>query len=355
MRLLNIAVSKGDWRHTRWPVALDLAANRPVNWSPSVEEEETLGVLQRHGLIGILARAVPTPRLTALHRRYLARQEVMCRHAARLLQKLDEAAVPAALVKGPALATNVYRDPTIRLYTDIDLVVPPDSAEKALSVVAGDEAALPLAPKKPKADKREILLRDPSGVRFAVDLHWDLFSYSQLRGASVGAMVSAWARAIKEEDDQLGPLWRLPDDALLAFLSAHALLDHRFRLILFRDLAELAAGNPPWESLVGFAARHRLAAVTYLAHFIAAGAAAAAVPAEVLHELNPGSAAVRFLERRLPRTDLAAFDGRRPHSVNLAVTLLHDDPADRLALVLRAPGALPGWWRRTRRMGGTKP
>ena len=48
------------------------------------------------------------------------------------------------------------------------------------------------------------------------------------------------------------------------------------------------------------------------------------IPDEVLGRLRPISETVTFLERQLPRVDIARFDGRTVHPVNLASVLLND-------------------------------
>ncbi|MCA1737211.1 MAG: glycosyltransferase, partial [Actinobacteria bacterium] len=127
----------------------------------------------------------------------------------------------------------------------------------------------------------------------------------------------------------------------------HAILDHRFRLILFRDLAEVAADpRLQWAELVDFAGRWHLRSLTYLAWLMAAHLARGPVPATVLAELRPSNWPTRLLEAMLPRTDVVHFDGHRPHPVNLATVLVHDDFLQRVVLATRAPLAVPSWARR---------
>ena len=133
--------------------------------------------------------------------------------------------------------------------------------ETRFLVSVGDDPAdiVLLKPKRPKADKREILVVDAeTGVSFSIDLHWDLFSYAQLGGVARGATDWAWDRATAVPKHPLGPMYVLPESARIAFLTTHAALDHRFRLILFRDLAEVARRVPDWEQLHEFASRWRL-------------------------------------------------------------------------------------------------
>ncbi len=94
------------------------------------------------------------------------------------------------MLKGPAVAAR-YRDARHRPYSDIDLLVPPFQVDSALEVLAADESVVQIPSKRPKADKRDVLFEDESGVHFNIDLHWDLFSYSQLRDSAMGATQEA--------------------------------------------------------------------------------------------------------------------------------------------------------------------
>lgn len=323
---------------------LDLAADR------GLPEGTALGaglveLAQRHGLIGILADVNSDALTRAINARELARRAVMERHLARLLARFHDADLRVAVVKGPGIAER-YRNPRHRPYTDLDLLVEPSRLDAALALLADDEAVAEIPPKRPKADKRDIPFWDPSGVRFNVDLHWDLFSYSQLRGAAGGAVEAAWEEAEMRSESPFGPVWEISEAFVVAFLASHAVLDHRFRLILFRDFLELTRGEVDWDSLEKVATRWGLRSTTFLALWMAKNAVGASVPGEFLSAVYEPSTPLRYLRLALPRTDLVRFDGHRPHPVNLAVALLNDSPGRRLTLLLRSPFAVPRWRRR---------
>jgi len=327
---------------------LDLAASRPAVYDGLLSGDQ-LRLAYRHGLVGLLTHA-PDRSLrasaTPLYLLLSSRQHMMNVALRRVLLSLREAGVPATVLKGPYVASD-YGNPALRTYNDLDLLVQPQDLDRALDVISADRGVDAIPPKRPNADKRDIPFRDPSGDFFNLDLHWDLFSYSQLRGCARGATAAAWNDAVDDPHHVLGPMWHLPLGTRLAFLSTHAILDHRFRLILFRDLAEIAARSPlDWDDIVAFAERWRLRSVTYFAWLMAAHLAEAPVPADVLAELRPSNWPARMLEAMLPRTDVVRFNGHRAHPVNLATVLLHDDFSQRLMLAVRAPRAAPGWARR---------
>ena len=200
---------------------LDVAAGRPIDLARPITESD-LELAVRHGLIGVMTdSANQNLRRAALpiFARLKARQKVMEHNLARILSSLHEAHIPATILKGPHLARWAYRNPDHRTYTDIDLLVPAEHVEATLEVLAADAAVSSIPPKTPKADKRNIPMSDPSGVGFNLDLHWDLFSYTQLRGCADGATDWAWEHARLVPDHLLGPIWELPDEARIAFLG----------------------------------------------------------------------------------------------------------------------------------------
>lgn len=323
---------------------VDLCADREID-GPVSAGAGLLEMAQRHGLMSLLADRVDDPMVRAINARESARRRVLRRHLSQILSELHEAGVRAVVLKGPAVASR-YRNPGHRPYSDIDILVPDNQVEEALERLSRYPHTERVPAKRPKADKRDVLMRDESGVVFNCDLHWDLFSYTQLRRSADGATTQAWDRAVHLPDSGLGPCWELPDEFRIAFLASHAVLDHRFRLILFRDFFELTTKPIDWETLASVAERFGLCSTTYLALWMAREMLGAPVDADFLASIRPRSAPLSFLEWSLPRTDIVRFDGHRPHPINLASVLLNDSPRERLSLLVRAPSAFPAWRRR---------
>lgn len=347
---LRRAMERAPWRvgDASARLLLDIASGRSVSIERPVADSE-LELAMYHGLIGLMAdHENPQLRTAALpvYVRLKARHGAMKRHLRRVLNELNNAGVKATVIKGLHLAEWAYRNPDHRTTTDVDLLVPTNEVERALEVIAGDEAVRMIPAKTPKADKRNIPFVDESGLRFTLDLHWDLFSYTQLRGCAADATDWAWENASFVGDHALGPLWLLPLEARTAFLGTHALLDHRFRLVLFRDLAEVTNSQLDWDALIRFATQWQLRTTTYLSLLIAAGLVDADVPQAVLEQLRTRGLSVSYLERKLPTTDFVRFDGHKLHPLNLATVLVHDDRMSRVKLAVEAPTAVPNWWKR---------
>lgn len=299
----------------------------------------------RHGLIAILSDHCTDPLIRAVLAREESRRQVLEEHLTRILERFHEAGIRASVLKGPAMAER-YANPKHRPFSDIDLLVEAGQLDTALATLTADPLNGVLPHKRPKADKRDIVFEGVSGVRFNVDVHWDLFSYSQLRGSAAGATEAAWSAAWERPDSPWGLVWEIPDAYRLAFLATHSVLDHRFRLILFRDFLEFTRHPVDWGELEELSSRWGLRSTTHLALWMSKAMLGADVPGEFLAAIRPSSAPLRYLEFALPRTDVVRFSGHRAHPINLAAVLLNDSALDRLVLLSRAPLALPRWRRR---------
>jgi hypothetical protein len=97
--------------------------------------------------------------------------EAWCAHDLRLertllraADALDAAALPFLVIKGPALAHRWYPDPALRLFGDLDLVVPSGrvrEASRILADVLGTSAPPELRPGFDEQFGKETLLRSP--------------------------------------------------------------------------------------------------------------------------------------------------------------------------------------------------
>lgn len=329
---------------------IDLAAGR-ISLTEDLLPHELVWA-NNHGLIGVAADAAvgrPGAAVAAHYARLEARQAVMEQHLRLTLEQLSGKDIRATVVKGPFLAHAHYRVPGHRTFSDVDILVGADDIERTIDALRdlpfiGDS----IPEQRPKSDKRDIPVYDlQKGVGFNIDLHWDLYSYTRLRKWASGATEAAWSQASLAEDHPLGPLWILPAEAELAFLCTHAWLDHRFRLILLRDLLEVCAnGNIDWSRFLSYTSRWKLRSFSYVSLLIASRLLGAAVPEEVLGQLRVPSASLVAIERMLPRIDFVQFDGHKVHPLNLAAVVLHDERAVRSRTALMAPLAYPAWRKR---------
>jgi len=133
----------------------------------------------------LLAEQAPTvslpPELLAeLRNAYLCsvRQAVVQEsEAARVLGSLAGAGLDIVLLKGADLRLRVYPDPAVRPMTDLDLLVPPEQAGRARSLLTG-LGYTPLEP-EPRPGFLErfghaLGLQPPPEFSLYVDLHWEI-------------------------------------------------------------------------------------------------------------------------------------------------------------------------------------
>ena len=278
---------------------LEIAAGRPIDDARAISDSD-LELAVRHGLIGVMADSANdnvSQAVLPIFARLKARQNVMEHHLERILTSLHQADIPATILKGPHLAQWAYRNPDHRTYTDIDLLVPARARQSALSRYWQQTRLSPqFPPKRPK----------PTSGTYPCPTRPGSASISICTGISSATpscedvptglpnghgITLVWFPII-----QLGPLWELPEEARIAFLGTHAVLDHRFRMILFRDLAEVALKEPDWDAIRAFAERWKLRSTTYVSLLIAKLATDAPIDDAFLQSLRPRSTPIRVVE-----------------------------------------------------------
>jgi hypothetical protein len=138
---------------------------------------------EHHRLLGFVGAAVRDDALVldADQRAALEEKlEAWLAHALRVealllstTEALERAGVECRVLKGVALANTVYEDPALRVFADVDVLVPSADFGKAALVLAaalGTERALPeLRPGFDARFGREALLRSDTGLE--LDLH----------------------------------------------------------------------------------------------------------------------------------------------------------------------------------------
>jgi Uncharacterised nucleotidyltransferase len=150
----------------------------------SAEAFSTLVVqAERHRLVGFLGAAVRDGALLADVDQHLALEEILegwLAHSLRvealllaMAEELDRAAVPYRVFKGVSLAHSVYADPALRVFADVDVLVPsPDfgrAAELLESSLGADRALPEIRPGFDARFGREAMLRSNHGLE--LDIH----------------------------------------------------------------------------------------------------------------------------------------------------------------------------------------
>jgi hypothetical protein len=144
----------------------------------------------------------------------------------------------AVVLKGAVLAHAAYPDPLLRPFTDIDLLVPGDRIDHAISVLAtyGYQRGRPEpAPGYDARVGKAVALQHPAGV--VVDLHRTLAAGNAGDGIDVAEIVNARRPVRVGPHTVPAPTW----EAHLIECTLHAVVgDGLARALSLRDIAEVA-------------------------------------------------------------------------------------------------------------------
>jgi hypothetical protein len=224
-----------------------------------VDWEAVMRAAARHGVLPSVYRALVSGFAShlplAVHdqmRRevhgHAVRNSFLAAEMLRLCRLLEEHGVRALALKGPALAAGVYRDLTLRQFTDLDLLVRQEDLNVAFEALAGDgfhtKAPVKKTFGKLPSGWEATLVRE--GGLFELDLHWRL-SPSYFPFTPEGDEL--WMRAV-EVDIGPGRVFTLGPDDLMLFLCAHGAKHGWQSLSGVCDVAQVArAYQYDWEAL----------------------------------------------------------------------------------------------------------
>lgn len=329
------------------PTATGLDRVRLADWARLIEgaEAERLAPLV-HALAS--AAGAPAAVLDRLHPARVAfrRQHLLGTAQLRVLLDACEArGLPVIPLKGPALAERLYRDPGLRPFTDLDLLVPRPDVGRAV-------ALLRAAGYRHLAHERSLdyelahaagacfVPADAAAFALPVDLHWDLVGFPSGAGARGLDTGEVWARAVTTA--RWGrPVRELAADDLLLYLALHLAVHHPLGGFPWQlDLALLLAREGralDWDRVVERARRWGVAGAVYLALRSVERQLGVHVPA--LARLRPRGPRGALLDRLAGRYDAR---GRLDHAIDL---LLLDRPGDLARALVAGLVPRPAWVR----------
>ena len=118
--------------------------------------------------------AADVPLASQSRRRALVAWELQWRGWARLLSALGENGIPVLILKGAALALQVYPQPGLRPMGDLDILVKDSNVSRAIDLLE----SLGYRPKAPLGERRRRLVHGENfygGPFGEADLHWHLY------------------------------------------------------------------------------------------------------------------------------------------------------------------------------------
>lgn len=331
---------------------LAAALRGPAPWRTDLQPDRVVARAFFHGVCGCLAgRLDGWPPEAAERVRSAARSHAMweMRHRlilAGLLAALDEAGARALLLKGSALAYELYDPPAARMRGDTDVLVDPASLPAAREVLAARgfvRSALARDAAEVLFLEETWILAAPDGLIHSIDLHHRAFNAPIL--ARLIPFEAAWTRA--RPLPGLGRAAKgLPFDMALILACAHrakhkvspyyvdgqAFADgDRLIWLLDIDLIVRRLGPQDWGLVLAQALGHGVSAVCREGLEMAVRRFGTPVPPEVLRALAAAparTAATRYLlsQRLAGRlwSDLLATRGLHRRLRYLRLGLLPD-------------------------------
>lgn len=323
---------------------------QPLDWARVLgrAEDERLAPL----LYAVL-RSLPSPvpiqdrlRATwvAAKRQHLLGVEQL----SQILAAFESEGVSVIALKGPALAEALYRDPGLRPFTDLDLLIPKADLPRALRLmpILGYhhlDGGRPLEFELAYAGAACFVRRRREPGDFPLDLHWELLNYPGTASASVMDVREVWDRAVKVGGWSRPVLGFCPED-LLIYLALHWAVHHALSGLIWQlDLALLLrryGATLDWAAVAERARRWRVQGALYVALAAVQERFGVEAPLSLLARLRPHG-----LRRSVLEGIRASRDERQGRLDYLVPLLLMDRGSDVVRALAR--GVLPaaGWVR----------
>ncbi len=236
-----------------------------------------------------------TDELAAVRRRNARRHLVVVRSLAEVGPALDQVGVRWAVIKGPVVASLLYRDAGARAYGDLDLLIHPADIESATRALEehGFEHQIHNWPLARQFAAGEFSMR---GETVELDVHWHVL-YAWYDRQHVDIDLDAVFERVRTVDVSGCAVPTLDPVDTLWFLALHASKSGGHRLIWLKDIERsLAVDTPDLDELVRRSLASRCGPRVGVPLSRAAMLLAAQVPDHVTRELL-GSVTLRALDR----------------------------------------------------------
>jgi hypothetical protein len=233
------------------------------------------GAAEEHGVLPLVTRnlrwlgwphvpATIRGQMEQTERLSAARNRLLARGLAMILEGFARTGIPAIPLKGVALAEALHGDVGLRVCADVDVLVPRHAVGRALALLEADgfrgadryEAGAADLEWLLRSNMEHCLVSPPPGLRYIVELHWDL---AWRWGAGPEMVDRFWADA--RPGTVLGaPAWLPSPEWQLLYLAFHAARHRWGALKWLVDVHEICArGSLDWTRVDELARRFGLA------------------------------------------------------------------------------------------------
>lgn len=162
--------------------------------------------LNKHGINDSLM-----PRLKGIYRQAWSKNQILFHKTGRVLQLLQDAKIPAIVLKGVALSVLAYKNFAVRPMADMDIMVAPDKAEETFAYLKknGWQSLDEIHDKYNLSNNKSITLVNKE--KLELDLHW--YPFDECMGLM--QQNDFWDQAVPLEVSGQKTLVLCPADELL--------------------------------------------------------------------------------------------------------------------------------------------
>ena len=168
------------------------------------------------------------------------RNALLIRELANALAHLRTEGIPTIVLKGAALAENIYANIALRPMLDLDVLVHREDAPAALAALAALGYAREHAEARPGLAldyECEVMLRKPGRPEIILELHWGILDSPRLQRTL--PMAWFWQAAVPARIDGR-PAAMFGPEAQMLHLCTHLALHHRGEGLLWQhDIVEI--------------------------------------------------------------------------------------------------------------------
>ncbi len=263
----------------------------PLNWSEIVAQANRHGISQLlfHTIQQIEGAALPEAVHSTLRGRFdraIRRNLLLTGELLRIINLLGERGITAVPFKGPVLAEKLYNNLALRVFGDLDILIEPETAETAKSLMLADGYQFHYHP-----DSAHQFVKANSQI--VVEVHWEAISFG-----------SDWLRKIKSKAlpttlSHLGPRLQetklggkaistlSPEDTLL-ILTIHGSKHWWSRINWLADIAALIDVYPnlDWAWVIDQTDRWEIRRLVFLGLYMVQELLSADLPAIIQQQLT---------------------------------------------------------------------